>query len=296
LLSFFQHTLAGVVRFEGLGIHSGDPVRVALKAAPANAGIVFVRTDLAQAERVIPATAESVSQTRLSTVIGNGAGATVSTIEHLMAVFAGIGVDNAVVEIDGPEAPIMEGSALGMLAAVDKVGLRRQDAPRRHIEVLSPVAIERDGRRAALVPAAQFEMSVEIAFESPAIGRQRLDLCLDESAFRSELADARTFGFLSDVEQLRAAGLGRGASLENTVVIDGDGVLNADGLRRPDEFVRHKALDALGDLYLLGAPIVGRYEARCSGHGLNNALIRALLERPEAWRYVTRAPELARAV
>jgi UDP-3-O-[3-hydroxymyristoyl] N-acetylglucosamine deacetylase len=139
-------------------------------------------------------------------------------------------------------------------------------------------------------------MSVEIAFESPAIGRQRLDLCLDESAFRSELADARTFGFLSDVEQLRAAGLGRGASLENTVVIDGDGVLNADGLRRPDEFVRHKALDALGDLYLLGAPIVGRYEARCSGHGLNNALIRALLERPEAWRYVTRAPELARAV
>ena len=294
--SFFQHTLAGLVRIRGIGIHTGAEVSLTLKPAPIDAGIVFERTDLADGPHAIAANGESVCETRLGTVIGNQAGVSVSTIEHLMAVFAGLGVDNAVVEIDGPETPIMDGSSAPFLAAVDDVGLRRQDAPRRHILILEPVEVTGPGKRAALVPADRFELAVEIDFDTAAIGRQSLELAMDEAAFRSELANARTFGFLSEVEQLRAAGLGRGASMENAIVIDEDRVLNPEGLQRPDEFVRHKALDALGDLYLLGAPIIGRYEALCSGHALNNALVRALIARPEAWRAVTRAPELAQAV
>ena len=294
--SFFQHTLAGPVRICGIGIHTGAEVNLTLKAAAIDAGIRFERTDLADGPHVIEASGDSVCETRLGTVIGNAAGVSVSTIEHVMAVFAGIGVDNAVVEIDGPEAPIMDGSSAPFLAAVDAVGLKRQDAPRRHILILEPVEVTGPGKRAALVPADRFEMAVEIDFDTAAIGRQSLELVMDEAAFRSELAEARTFGFLAEVEQLRAAGLGRGASLENAIVIDEDRVLNPEGLQRPDEFVRHKALDALGDLYLLGAPIIGRYESSCSGHALNNALVRALLARPEAWRTVTRTPELAQAV
>jgi len=267
-----------------------------VRPAPADSGVVFVRTDLAVGAGVIPATGDSVCETRLGTTIGNRDGASVSTIEHLMAVLAGLGIDNALVEIDAAEAPIMEGAADEILAAIDGVGLRRQDLPRRHIEILEPVEVVERGKRVALVPADQFEMSVEILFEDALIGHQRLELAIDEATFRDELAGARTFGFLAEVEQLRAAGLGRGASLDNTVVVDGGEVLNPGGLRRPDEFVRHKALDALGDLYLLGAPIVGRYEGRCGGHAMNNALVRALLARPEAWRYVTRTPELAEAV
>jgi UDP-3-O-[3-hydroxymyristoyl] N-acetylglucosamine deacetylase len=296
LSSYYQHTLAGPIRVAGVGIHTGLTVTLDLKPAPADAGIVFVRTDLPAGPQAIPAVGESVCETRLGTVIGNEAGATVSTIEHLMAVFAGLGVDNVVVEIDGPEAPIMEGSSALLLGAVDEVGLRRQDAPRRHILILEPIEVSGPGKRAALLPAETFEMAVEIIFDSPAIGHQSLDLVMDEAAFRTELAEARTFGFMSEVEQLRAAGLGRGASLENTIVIEDDRVLNPEGLLRPDEFVRHKALDALGDLYLLGAPIIGRYESSCSGHALNNALVRALIDRPEAWRFVTHAPELAQAV
>jgi UDP-3-O-[3-hydroxymyristoyl] N-acetylglucosamine deacetylase len=296
LSSFFQHTLAAPARISGIGIHTGAEVSVTVKPSGPDAGIVFVRTDLPDSPRTIHASGESVCETRLGTVIGDGAGATVSTIEHLMAVFAGLGVDNAVVEIDGPETPILDGSSAPFLAAIDQVGLRRQDAPRRHVLILAPVEVTGPGKRAALVPADRFEMAVEIIFDSAAIGRQTLDLAVDEAAFRSELVEARTFGFLSEVDQLRAAGLGRGASLDNTIVVDQDGVLNPEGLQRPDEFVRHKALDALGDLYLMGAPIIGRYEASCSGHALNNALVRALIARPEAWRYVTHAPELAQAV
>lgn len=296
MFSYFQHTLASPLRLSGAGIHSGQDVNLTLKPAPADAGIVFLRTDLEDGPHAIAAVGEAVCDTRLGTVIGAEAGATVSTIEHLMAVFCGLGVDNALIEIDGPEAPILDGSAALILGAIDAVGLRRQDAPRRHILILAPVEVTGPGKRAALVPADAFEMAVEIAFDTPAIGRQSLELALDEAAFRAELADARTFGFLSEVEQLRAAGLGRGASLENTIVIDDDRVINPGGLSRPDEFVRHKALDALGDLYLLGAPIIGRYEASCSGHALNNALVRALIARPEAWRFVTHAPELAQAV
>jgi UDP-3-O-[3-hydroxymyristoyl] N-acetylglucosamine deacetylase len=296
VLSYFQHTVARAARLTGVGVHSGRETTVAICPAPADAGIAFVRTDFAEASGYIRAAGEAVCETRLGTVVGNAAGAQVSTIEHLMAAMAAVGLDNAIVEVDGPEIPVMDGSALAFLQAIDHAGLRRQDAPRRHIEILERVEVGGGAKRASLAPAERFEMALEIVFDAPAIGRQALDLAIDETVFRAELAGARTFGFLSEVDQLRAAGLARGASLDNTVVVDGDRVLNPQALRAPDDFVRHKALDALGDLALLGAPIIGRYEALRPGHALNNELVRALIARPRAWRFVTRTPELAEAV
>jgi UDP-3-O-[3-hydroxymyristoyl] N-acetylglucosamine deacetylase len=204
-----------------------------------------------------------------------------------MAAFAGLGIDNARVELDGPEMPILDGSAADFVTALDAAGRAELDAARRSIEILEPIVVEGPGKRAALVPADRFELAVEIIFDAPAIGRQQLDLAVDPASFRAEIAPARTFGFIAEVEQLRAMGLGRGASLENTIVVDGDKLLNPETLRRPDDFVRHKALDALGDLALAGHPILGRYEASCSGHALNNQLVRALLARPQAWRMTT---------
>jgi len=285
----YQFTLARTTRVEGVGVHSGAPVSVTIRPASAGSGYAFVRTDLESADRRVEARADTVANTMLATVIGNASGVTVSTVEHLLATFAGLGVDNALIEIDGPEMPILDGSAAGFVAAIDGVGLEAQEAPRRYMKILEPVEVGGPGKRAILAPADDFQMSVEIIFDARAIGRQRLDLRLDAEAFRDEIADARTFGFIAEVEQLRAAGFGRGASLDNTIVVDGDRLLNPAGLRRPDEFVRHKTLDALGDLALLGAPVIGRYEASCGGHALNNALVRAVLDRPDAWRFVTPA-------
>lgn len=289
LRTAYQSTLAGSAQVEGVGVHSGAPVRITLRPAPPDSGCVFVRTDLADGDRRIEAKADTVANTMLATVIGNAAGVTVSTVEHLMAAFAGLGVDNALVEIDGPEMPILDGSAAGFVEAIDRAGLATQQAPRRYLEIIQTVEIGGAGKRAALVPANDFQLSVEIIFDAAAIGHQRLDVTLDADTFRAEIADARTFGFIAEVEQLRAAGYGRGASLENTIVVDGDRLLNPEGLRRPDEFVRHKALDALGDLALLGAPVIGRYEASRGGHALNNALVRAVLDQPDAWRWLTPA-------
>ena len=296
MLSYFQHTVARAARLTGVGVHSGCETTVVIRPAPADAGIAFVRTDFAEASGYIRATGEAVCETRLGTVVGNAAGAQVSTVEHLMAAMAAVGLDNAVVEVDGPEIPVMDGSAVGFLEAIDLAGLRRLDAPRRHIEILETVEVGDGAKRASLAPAERFELALEIVFDSPAIGRQTLDLTVDEAVFRAELAGARTFGFLSEVDQLRAAGLARGASLDNTIVVDGERILNPEALRAPDDFVRHKALDALGDLALLGAPIIGRYEALRPGHALNNELVRALIARPRAWRFVTQSLELAEAV
>lgn len=280
----FQHTLAAPTVCKGVGVHSGAPVRLTVRAAPVDTGVVFVRTDVVDRNNRVPVSPSAVVDTRLHTVLGNAAGVTVSTVEHVLAAFAGLGVDNAVVELDGPEAPIMDGSASPFVRALDRAGLRPQSAPRRYIEILEPVVVEHGGKRAALLPDHRFALDVEIAFTNVAVGRQRWMGALDEANFRRELAPARTFGFVSEVEALRERGLARGAGLHNAVAIDGDRVLNPEGLRFPDECVRHKALDALGDLYVLGAPILGRYEARYPGHALNNALARALAERPEAWR------------
>lgn len=294
--AFYQHTLAATVQFAGQGLHTGQHVRVAVRPANPQTGLVFVRSDILDRDNRIPARGEAVSQTRLGTVVSNAAGVSVSTIEHLMAALAALGVDNAVIELDGPEVPVMDGSAEPFVKLFDRVGLRRQAAPRRYIEILEPVEVTDGDRRAALLPADRFEMSFEIAFDSDAIGRQKVDLVMDEAVFRKELADARTFGFVQEVEALRDAGLARGGSMDNVVVIEGDKVLNPEGLRRPDEFVRHKALDALGDLYLLGAPVIGRFEGLKSGHEMNNALVRALLARPKSWRLRHFDEELAQAV
>jgi UDP-3-O-[3-hydroxymyristoyl] N-acetylglucosamine deacetylase len=291
----FQHTLAGPAIFAGVGLHCGRHIRCVILPAPVGSGISFVRTDLPGDNR-IEADAFSVTQTRLGTVIGNAAGASVSTIEHLMAALAALGVDNAVVELDGPEVPIMDGSALPFVQTLDHAGLREQEAPRRYIEITAPIVVRDGDKRAALTPADHFEMAVEIDFDTAAIGRQRIDLVLDEAAFREELAHSRTFGFLHEVEALRAAGLARGGSLDNCIVIDGDAVLNPEGARSADEYVRHKALDALGDLYLVGAPVIGRFEGVLAGHTVHNALARAVLSQPAAWRERRFEERLAEAV
>lgn len=294
-MAAFQHTVRSPALFAGVGVHTGAYVRVTVRPAASNAGIVFVRTDVRDRDNLIPATGEAVCKTQLGTVIGNDAGVTVSTIEHLMAAFAMLGVDNAMVEVDGPEMPIMDGSSLPFVRILDRAGLRPQDAARAYIEILETVEVVDGDKRATLRPADAFEVAFEIAFDSAAIGRQSIDLAMDGEAFRDELADCRTFGFLRDVETLRAMGLARGGSMENCVVIDGDRILNPEGLRRPDEFVRHKALDAIGDLYVLGGPLLGRFEGVLAGHGLNNALVRALLARPSAWRVRTLVEDLREA-
>ena len=292
----FQHTVRAPALFAGVGVHTGAYTRVNVRPAAAGAGIVFVRTDVRDRDNLIPATGEAVCKTQLGTVIGNACGVTVSTIEHLMAAFAMLGVDTALVEVDGPEMPIMDGSSLPFVRILDRAGLRPQEVARSFIEILDTVEVVDGDKRAALKPADGFEVAFEIEFDTAAIGRQAVDLAMDEQAFREELADCRTFGFLREVEALRAMGLARGGSMDNCVVIDGDRVLNPEGLRRPDEFVRHKALDAIGDLYVLGGPILGRFEGVLAGHSLNNALVRALLARPDAWRVRTLVEDLREAV
>jgi UDP-3-O-[3-hydroxymyristoyl] N-acetylglucosamine deacetylase len=291
----FQHTLRTPALFAGVGVHTGAYVLVTVHPAPVDGGVVFVRTDVTDRDNRIPATAKAVCRTQLGTVIGNEAGVTVSTIEHLMAALVMLGVDNAIVELDGPEVPIMDGSAEPFVRLLDRAGKRAQAAARRFLEVLEPVEVSDGAKRAALSPAYRFEVAFEIEFPTAVIGRQRVDLAMDEYAFRRELADCRTFGFVRDVEALRKLGLARGGSLENAVVIDGERILNPEGLRRPDEFVRHKVLDAIGDLYVLGAPMIGRYEGVLAGHELNIRLVRTLLARPQAFRLTTLVDEIARA-
>jgi UDP-3-O-[3-hydroxymyristoyl] N-acetylglucosamine deacetylase len=284
------------VIFAGVGLHTGSHVRVVVRPAPVDAGIVFVRTDVHDRDNRVPVKADAVCQTQLGTVISNAADVRVSTIEHLMAALAALAIDNCVVELDGPEVPIMDGSSEPFVQILDRAGRRKQEAARRYIEILKTVVVEDGDKLASLSPSDRFEVAFEIVFDSKAIGRQRVDLTIDEESFRAELSDCRTFGFVRDVEALRAVGLARGGSMENAVVVDGDRVLNPEGLRRPDEFVRHKALDAVGDLYVLGAPIIGRFEGVLAGHGLNNAVVRALMANPSAWRMRAHSVELAQAV
>jgi UDP-3-O-[3-hydroxymyristoyl] N-acetylglucosamine deacetylase len=292
----FQHTVRSPVLFAGVGVHTGAHTRVAIRPAAADTGIVFVRTDITDRDNAVPVSAEAVCKTQLGTVITNAAGVTVSTIEHLMAAMVMLGIDNAVVELDGPEMPIMDGSSIEFVTLLERAGRRPQNAARRFIEILDTVEVVDGDKRATLRPAMRFEVAFEIRFPTAVIGRQSVDLPMDGMAFRRELADCRTFGFLHEVEALRAMGLARGGSMENAVVIEGDRILNPEGLRRPDEFVRHKALDAIGDLFVIGAPIIGRFEGVLAGHGMNNALVRALMARPDAWRVRTFADELAIAV
>jgi len=290
-----QKTTVAPAIIAGVGVHTGDRVRLAVRPAPAGTGIVFVRTDIKDRDNRIPVSGEAVVDARLNTMIENAAGVRLSTIEHLMAAFAALGVSNAVVEVDGPELPILDGSALQFVQLLDRAGFRRQEAPVRYIEILEPIRVQEGDKSAALLPCDRYEMRFEIDFDTPVIGNQVVDFVVDEETFRNEIMAARTFGFAHEVDALRRAGLARGGSLENAVVIDGDQILNPGGLRMEREFVKHKALDAIGDLYVLGAPLLGRYEGVKAGHAINNLLVRALLANPQAWREVTRVPEMAMA-
>jgi UDP-3-O-[3-hydroxymyristoyl] N-acetylglucosamine deacetylase len=283
-----QTTLRDRAELTGTGVHSGAPVRIVLHPADLDTGIVFLRTRLdGGRERLIEARHDLVSATELCTIIGDTSSGSVATIEHLLAALSGLGVDNVLVEIDGPEVPIMDGSAAPFVAAIDEAGLVRQSSGRRYVKVLKPVRIEQGRGFAELRPFSRgFRLEVEIDFDTPLIGRQKKVVDLDPASFRSDLARARTFGFMRDVERLWKAGFALGASLENTVALGDDGIINAEGLRFPDEFVRHKTLDAVGDLALSGYPLLAHYRSYCGGHRMNVAVLQALFADRSAYAIV----------
>jgi UDP-3-O-[3-hydroxymyristoyl] N-acetylglucosamine deacetylase len=256
-----------------------------------DAGLIFVRTGLDEADREVPAIAASVTATDLATVLGDREGPLVSTAEHVLAALRGMGVDNAIIEVDGPEVPIMDGSAAAFVAAIDQAGIVTQSASRRFIQVLRPVQVAIGDSFGELRPhAAGFRVEVEIDFANPVIGRQNFSLDLNPESFRREVSRARTFGFMNDVARLWSAGFARGASFENTVVLDENRLLNAEGLRFADECARHKALDAVGDLTLAGLPLLGAYRSVRGGHKLNHAVLTAMLADRSAWRVVEAEP------
>lgn len=283
-----QQTIAGPAVCAGIGVHSGAHVRLVLSPADADTGIVFIRSDVRGVDNIIRAHADSVGDTRNATTLRNEAGVEIATIEHLMSACMGLGVDNLIVEVDGPELPILDGSSAPFVQVLLNAGLKGLTAPQRVIRILEPVEVQMGAKTAALLPAEDYDgldLDVTIRFADAAIGVQRRRVQLSAETFLSDIADARTFGFLADVDAMRAAGLGRGASMDNTVVVGEGRVQNPEGLRFDDEFVRHKLLDAVGDLSLAGAPICGRFVADQPGHALNALLVRALLDTPEAWRW-----------
>jgi len=292
----YRQTLAAPAVCAGIGLHSGERVRMVLQPASAGAGIVFVRSDVDNRDNRIAARATSVNEVRLGTTVCNADGVSIATVEHLMAALAGMGVDDAVIEVDGPEVPVMDGSSAPFVKLIEQVGLKSHAMPRRAIQVLRPVSVEIDERRASFLPALKPMIEVDIAFEHASVGRQSCVFDVTPQIFSADIASARTFGFRKDYDALLAAGLARGGSMDNAVVLDEDGVANPEGLRFKDEFVRHKALDALGDLYLAGAPIIGRYAAERPGHAINNLAVRALLDDPTAWKWVNMRDSVQRDV
>ena len=286
-----QTTLRSQATVTGVGVHSGLPASLTVGPAPANAGFIFVRTGLDETDHEVPAVVESVTATDFQTVLGDREGPLVSTCEHVLAALRGMGVDNAIIEVDGPEVPIMDGSAAAFVAAIDQAGIVTQSASRRFIQVLRPVQVAIGDSFGELRPhAAGFRVEVEIDFANPVIGRQNFSLDLNPESFRREVSRARTFGFMNDVARLWNAGFARGASFENTVVLDENRLLNAEGLRFADECARHKALDAVGDLTLAGLPLLGAYRSVRGGHKLNHAVLTALLADRSAWRVVEAEP------
>jgi UDP-3-O-[3-hydroxymyristoyl] N-acetylglucosamine deacetylase len=283
-LGRMQTTLRRQTALSGVGVHSGEMVHMTLLPAEAGCGVSFTRTDLEDG-RSIPADHRFVCTTDHSTSIAMN-GASIATIEHLMAALSALEVDNAVIEVDGPELPVMDGSSAAFIDAVDQAGIVTLPAPRRYIKVLKPVRAEVGRSVGELRPYDGTRIEIEIDFEHGAIGRQVFAADIDPAVFRRELGRARTFGFLADVEKMWANGLALGASLENSIVIGPEKVINPDGLRFADEFVRHKALDALGDLALAGAPILGRYRSYRGGHKLNKRVLEELFADPDAWTFV----------
>lgn len=282
-----QHTVASDVTATGVALHSGVRVQITLKSAPPDTGLIFRRTDLTPPQD-IPARADLVKETRLATTLVQGT-AKVATVEHLLAACVGCGIDNAIIELDNLEVPIMDGSSAPFVFLIDQAGVAEQDAPRRYIEIIEPVRVEAGDKFAELLPNPHFEVDFTIDFSHPAIpdDQCRVRMKLEEEDFLSHISRARTFGFAYEVETLRSMGLAQGGSMENAVVLDEYKVLNREGLRFADELARHKVLDAVGDLFLLGHRVRGKYHAFKSGHELNNKLCLALLAQPSAWRYST---------
>ena len=281
-----QRTLKTAVTFTGLGLHGGKPVRMTVRPAPVGHGIVFLRTDVTQGEARVAALWDQVIPSKLCTLVANADGVSVSTIEHVMAALSGCAVHNALIEIDGPEVPILDGSSMPFVEGFLQAGITGQDATVRAIRVLRPIEVRDGAAVARLEPADNLEMAFAIEFDEAAIGRQEKRLSLANGAFVRELSDSRTFCRQADVDAMRANGLALGGTLENAVVFDGDRVLSPGGLRHEDEPVRHKMLDAMGDLFLAGAPILGRYTGIRAGHSLTIKLLRALFAAPDAWTMV----------
>jgi len=281
-----QSTILAPAVSAGVALHSGEHVRVAMRPAPIGTGLVFVRTDIVDRDNHIPVRADAVTGVRNCTTISNAANVSVSTIEHLMAALAAAGIDNLYIDIEGDELPALDGSSEPFMALIEQVGVLSQPAPRRYVKVLKRIEVGENGSHAIIEPNHELSLDVTIDFDDGAIGRQRLQIVPDSRSFREGIASARTFARMHEVEALREAGLSKGGSYDNAVVVDGDTVLNPGGLRYADEFVRHKTLDLLGDLYL-GGPILGRVTTVKAGHGINHDLLMALYSDSDAWRFVT---------
>ncbi len=288
-----QNTLKSSVTFSGTGLHSGKPATMVLKPAAAGHGIWFKRTDIELGNALIPAIYDVVERTQLCTRLVNDAGVSVSTVEHVMAALAGCGVHNALIEIDGPEVPIMDGSSVEFVRGIMAKGVRRQASPVLAYEVLKPITVSREGAQASIAPCDGLKIEFHIDFEDSAIGNQTKTLDMRNGSFARELCDSRTFCRRIDVEKMRENGLALGGTLDNAVVVQGDEVLTPGGFRHQDEAVRHKMLDALGDLYLAGGPILGHFIGDKSGHSMTNTLLRKLFETPGAVRPVLCTAEQA---
>ncbi|WP_010397993.1 UDP-3-O-acyl-N-acetylglucosamine deacetylase [Paracoccus sp. TRP] len=285
-----QITIAQKAQFRGVGLHSGAAVRLVILPAPVDHGIVFVRTDLDGAR--IPARWDHVTPSQLCTLLDNGEGATVSTVEHVMAALTGTGINNAVVEVNGPEVPILDGSSAPFVRGILEAGLRQQNAPLRAIRVLREVEVQQGEAYARLSPADHLEIHFDIDFVDAAIGHQEKRLDMANGTFVHELMDSRTFCRKADVVKMQESGLALGGTYLNAVVFDGDKVLSPGGLRHRDEAVRHKMLDAVGDLALAGAPLLARYTGHRAGHAMTNRLLRVLFAQPDAWEWVTLTPTM----
>ncbi len=282
-----QRTLRNSIKATGVGLHTGEKVYLTLSPAAVNTGIVFRRVDLDPVVE-IPARAENVGDTTLSTSLGSGEGR-VSTVEHLLSAMAGLGIDNAYVDVSAPEVPIMDGSAGPFVFLIQSAGIEEQNAPKKFIRIKRPVAVEEDDKVASFLPFDGFKVSFTIDFDHP-VFRDRTahaEVDFSSTSFVKEISRARTFGFMHELEYMRSKGLARGGSVDNAIVVDEYRILNQDGLRYDDEFVKHKVLDAIGDLYLLGYSLIGEFRAHKSGHALNNASLRALIAQEDAWEMVT---------
>ena len=282
-----QHTIKAAIKTTGVGLHTGARVELGIRPAPADTGIVFNRCDLPKPV-ALPARAANVGDTRMSSTLKSG-GTSISTVEHLMSALAGVGIDNVFVDVAGPEIPIMDGSAGPFVFLLQSAGIVEQAASKRYIRVLAAVEVKEGDKWARFEPFDGFKLDFTIDFPHPVFGSENRQVVVDfaENSYANDVARARTFGFMQDVDAMRSAGLGLGGSLQNAIVLDEFKVLNSEGLRYDNEFVRHKVLDAIGDIYLLGHALIGQYTAYKSGHGLNNLLARALLARPEAFEIVT---------